>query len=56
MSLEIPELKIPKMEPFVWNKEAVLRTRNPNAPINLVIRNTNTTIYGLKAMEITQVK
>ncbi|XP_055295339.1 circadian clock-controlled protein daywake-like [Sitodiplosis mosellana] len=53
---EIPDLKIPKMEPFVWNKEAVLRTRNPNAPINIVIRNSNTTIYGLKAMEITQVK
>ncbi|XP_031635972.1 circadian clock-controlled protein-like [Contarinia nasturtii] len=53
---EIPELKIPDMDPFVFNQPTTLRTRNPNAPINIVIRNTNTTIYGLNAMEITQIK
>lgn len=54
--LEIPELKIPKIDPFVWNKVAVMRTRNPSAPINIVIRNSKTTIYGLDTMEITQIK
>lgn len=44
------------MDPFVWDKDTVLRTRNPNAAINIVIRNSNTTIYGLNTMEITQIK
>lgn len=44
------------MEPFVWNQPTVLRTRNPNAAINIIIRNANTTIYGLSTMEITQIK
>lgn len=44
------------MDPFVWDKETVLRTRNPGSPINILIRNANTTIYGLNTMEITQVK
>lgn len=44
------------MDPFVWNKETVLRSRNRNSAINILIRNSNTTIYGLNTMEITQIK
>lgn len=47
---------MPRIDPFVWPKTVVLRTRNPNAPINIVIRNSNTTIYGLKNMVVTAVR
>lgn len=53
---EIPELNVPQIDPFVWSKTVVLHTRNPNAPINIVIRNYNTTIFGLKGMEVTEVR
>lgn len=53
---EIPELNVPQIDPFVWTKTVVLHTRNPNAPINIVIRNYNTTIFGLKNMEVTAVR
>lgn len=44
------------MDPFVLNKETQLRSRNPNSALNIVIRNSKTTIYGLNTMEITQIK
>lgn len=37
-------------------KSTVLRTRNPNSPINFVIHNSNITVYGLKDIEIRQIK
>lgn len=37
-------------------KSSVLRTRNPNSPISLVIHNSNVTIYGLSNIEIKQIK
>lgn len=37
-------------------KSTVLRTRNPNSPINFVIHNSNVTVYGLKDIEIKQIK
>lgn len=53
---EFPELNVPKLDPFVYNKPSTLRTRNPSSPIQVTIRHTNTTIYGLNTMEITQIK
>lgn len=44
------------MEPFTWAKGTVVRTRNPNAAINVVIRNSHTVIHGLKTMEVIQIK
>lgn len=44
------------MEPFTWSKGTVVRTRNPNAAINVIIRNSHTVIHGLKTMEVIQIK
>lgn len=56
MQLEIPDLNIPQLDPFFVKKSTTLRTRNPSSPINIVIHNSNTTIYGLNNLEITQIK
>lgn len=55
-AVEIPELHVPRLDPFVWKKQVTLRTRNPSAPINIVIRNTNSTFYGLRNAEVIEVK
>lgn len=42
--LEYPEFNIPNLDPFKMKKPSVLRTRNPNSPISLVIHNSNVTM------------
>lgn len=54
--LDIPEITAPKIDPFVTARVTSFRTRNQNAPISINIRNTNTTMYGMKRVEVVEVR
>lgn len=49
-------LNLPNLDPFLWPKTTEVRTRSANAAVNVVIKNSNTRITGLKSMEIKEVK
>lgn len=56
MNSEYPELNLPKNDPYKVQNVPEYRVLNPDFPINFVIRETGSSIYGLENLKVHQIK